>query len=196
MSTLSRSPVPPPESSGLISVAEYHAMIDAGVIGEDDPVELLEGVLVFKMSKSKPHIGTNIRMNRWLVRSLPPEWVVQNQDPITLSDSEPEPDFSCVTLASLERVKDKATASETALAVEISDSSLAGDRSRKLRIYARAGIVEYWIVNLVDRQIEVFTQPTGDGYASRVVHRLGDTISLSPTLGGATIAVASLLQPT
>ena len=101
---------------------------------------------------------------------------------ITLSESEPEPDFTIVRGDARAYLTRHPTAAEVGLVIEVSDSSLLGDRDDKGRIYAHAGVSCYWIVNVQDNWIEVYTLPSGPvadpKYAQRVDHRPGDTISL------------------
>ena len=188
-----------PERGYRLSVATYHRMIADGTLDENDPVELIEGELLFKVPKNKAHIQATNRLNAWFARVLASGWTVQGRDPVTFSDSDPEPDAACVTQASMDRPDDKAGPEDIGLVVEVSDSTLGYDRSRKLRMYARAGIVEYWIVNLIDRQIEIYTQPDAaaaePNFGSRVVRKAGEPITLPAALGGASIDVAALLPP-
>ncbi|MBL8799972.1 MAG: Uma2 family endonuclease [Planctomycetia bacterium] len=144
-----------------LSVAQYHQMIQAGILTEDDPVELLEGILVAKMPKNPPHrIGVR-KLRRSLERVVPAGWSVDIQDPITLPHSEPEPDGT-VSRGDTERITDRHPGpDEVALLVEVADATLSRDRTTKKRIYARAQIPVYWIVNLIERQVEVYTEPTG-----------------------------------
>src|SRR5436853_5216504 len=96
------SPPPPPsdvpstEPIYRLSVAQYHAMGEHGILGEDDPVELLEGLLVRKMTKDRPHTLTTGLVRRALERLLPTGWYVESQEPITTVESEPEPDAMIV----------------------------------------------------------------------------------------------------
>ena len=171
------------------SVAEYHRLIELGILTEDDNLELLEGYLVHKMSRNPPHDAAIQKgMKRWL-RLLPPGWDLRVQSAITLTDSEPEPDFAIGRGDENAYVSRHPTPADIGLVVEVSDSTLPGDRDDKGRIYARAGIDCYWIVNLIDRQIEVYTSPSGPvpdpRFAQRADYRPGDTISLS--LGGSTL---------
>ncbi len=155
------SPVLPPEPIWRMSVDRYHEMIDAGILTEDDPVELLEGWLVEKMPKNPPHRRATRRLRRTLERILPPGWLLDVQEPITTLDSEPEPD-GAVIRGDEDRYADHHPGPEDlALVVEVSAATLQRDRTLKLRIYARASVPVYWIVNLIDRQIEVYTDPTG-----------------------------------
>ena len=85
-------PAPPPEPIWRLSVAQYHEMMNTGILDEDDPVELLEGWLIPKMPKNPPHMVTKGLASDALARLLPPGWHVNEQEPITTEDSEPDPD--------------------------------------------------------------------------------------------------------
>jgi Uma2 family endonuclease len=144
-----------------LSVAQYHAMADHGILNEDDPVELLEGWLVRKMTKHPPHSLTTLLVRRALERLLADRWYVNAQEPITLSDSEPEPDVLVARGRPLDFRHRHPGPEEVVLVVEVADASLAQDRGPKKRTYARAGIPVYWIANLPERRFEVYTEPTG-----------------------------------
>ncbi|MDB5297850.1 MAG: hypothetical protein JWO31_3833 [Phycisphaerales bacterium] len=184
-----------------LTVDQYHGLIDAGTLTEDDPVELLEGILVFKMPKNTPHTtSTKLGIGEF-VRRLPTGWHYQSQDPITLGDGEPEPDGAVVRGAATDYMGKHPGPADVALVIEIADSSLERDRGIKLRSYARAGIVAYWIVNLSDCQIEVYSDPIAPAggeptYARRAVHRVGEEIPLDlPGHGRVVIPAAALLPP-
>lgn len=153
----------PPLPLYRLSVAQYHAMIDAGVFTEDDPIELLEGWLVTKMPKNPAHIYSTQMIKDILVRLLPQGWFVNSQDPFTAVDSEPEPDAIVVRGDRRDYLTRKPFPEEISLVIEVADSSLRQDRTVKKRLYAAWGIPIYWIINLVDNQIEVYTEPTGAG---------------------------------
>jgi Uma2 family endonuclease len=180
------------------SVAEYHQMIEMGMLTEDDNIEMLEGYLVKKMSRNPPHDGTLQRLSKQLLRVLPDGWDLRTQMAITLTESEPGPDAAVVRDDPDGYMKRHPGAEDVGLVVEVADSTLAGDRADKCRVYGRAGIPVYWIVNLVDRQVEVYTLPTGPsatpGYAARHDFRPGDVLSVN--LDGnpvATLPVSDLL---
>ena len=151
----------PPEPVGRLSVSQYHEMITAGILTHDDPVELLEGWLVAKMVKNPPHSTARHRTTKALEQILPSGWHVRSQEPITLSDSEPEPGVAVVRGDTGQYERSHPRPDDVALVVEVADASLDRDRSIKKRIYARAGIPVYWIVNLRERRIEVCTAPSG-----------------------------------
>ncbi len=189
---------PPPLPVRRFTVAEYHQMIVAGILREDEPVELLEGWLVLKMTRNPPHDLAVGLLEDEIIRCLPAGWFRRGQCAVTTADSEPEPD---VAVARGQR-RDYGTRhpgpGDLALAAEVADSSLEGDRTIKARIYARASIPTYWIVNLPDHQVEVYTNPTGPTaephYQQQQVYRPGDLVPL--VLDGqevARIAVTDLL---
>ena len=164
------------------SVAEYHRLIELGVLTEDDNLELLEGYLVHKMTRNPPHDAAIQKgTKRWL-RLLPAGWDLRVQSAITLAESEPEPDFAIVRGDETAYLTRHPTATDLGLVIEVSDSTLPGDRDDKGRIYARAGIACYWIVNLVDRQVEAYTSPSGPvpdpRYGQRADYRPGDSVPL------------------
>jgi Uma2 family endonuclease len=178
-----------------ITVAEYDRMIEDGTIGEDDPVELIEGVLVPKMPRNPPHrVGTR-KTAKALERMVPAGWYVAVQEAIVIElESKPEPDVSVVP-AELEfdATRDP-LAAECCLVVEVAESSLEYDRTTKRALYATAGIPVYWIVNLIDRVVEVYSSPIAGAYPARKV--LGETGSVDLVIDGqvvGTIAVADLL---
>ncbi|MEG4421698.1 Uma2 family endonuclease [Microcoleus sp. LAD1_D5] len=142
-----------------LSIEQYHAIIQAGILTDDDSVELLEGWLVFKMPKNPPHRVTTRLVRTALENILPPGWYVDSQEPITLSNSEPEPDIVVVRGDTRQYLDRHPGAEDIALIIEVSDTTLQRDRTVKKRIYARAGIAIYWIVNLVEGLVEVYSQP-------------------------------------
>ena len=153
----------PPEPVCRLTPSQYHEMIAAGILGEDDPLELLERWLVPKMVKNPPHSTAIYLTTRVLERILPPSWHVRSQQPITTGDSEPEPDLAVVRGGPEQYGRSHPGSQDVALVVEVADASVGRDRSTKKRIYARAGIPVYWILNLPERRIEVYADPTGPG---------------------------------
>jgi Uma2 family endonuclease len=149
----------PTEPIWRLSVAQYHAMAQAGILQEDDRLELLEGWLVAKMTKNPPHRLATGLLQDALLALLPSNCHLNIQEPITLTDSEPEPDLAVVRGQRLDYRDRHPDAASVALVVEVADATLERDRGIKQRIYARAGIPVYWILNLRDRQLEVYTQP-------------------------------------
>lgn len=165
---------PPGEPSFRLSVDQYHAMMRAGILTEEDAVELLEGLLIRKMSQNPPHSVSTELLASELRRLAPDAHCVRQEKPITLADSEPEPDVAVARGATRTYATRHPSAADVALVVEVADATLERDRGIELRVYARAAIPAYWIVNLVDRQVEVFTGPSGavhdPSYASCTVY--------------------------
>ena len=186
MSTIaSRSPTDldvPRDPIFRLTVEQYHEMIRAGILGPDDHVELLEGWLVRKMTKNPPHVVSTALTADELRRIVPAGWHVANQDPVTTRDSEPEPDVSVVRGKVRDYTKRHPGPEDLALAVEVADTSLERDRRLKARVYARAQIPIYWIVNINERVLEVYTQPTSLGrwpkYSSQDVLREGQSVTV------------------
>jgi Uma2 family endonuclease len=152
------------------SRGEYARLIDHGFLDEDDPIELLDGLLLVKEPQHSPHRTAMLLTAKALERAFGEGWFVQTQSPIILDDrSEPEPDV-CVVRGS---PRDYVTAhpSRPTLIVEVAQSGLHLVRGRKAAAYTRAGIADYWILNLIDHVLEVHREPRRTanrrcGYAS------------------------------
>jgi hypothetical protein len=164
------------------TVDEYHQLIQAGILTEDDPVELLEGWIVPKMPRGPAH-DTAIELTNEALRSrLPTGWRVRVQSAITTIDSEPEPDLAIVRGSIRNNLGRHPGPEDIGVAIEVVDASLGRDRKDKGRLFARAGIVCYWIVNLTDRLVEVYTDPSGAdanaGYRQRRDYGIDDAVPL------------------
>jgi Uma2 family endonuclease len=161
-----------------ITVDEYDRMVESGAIGEDEPVELLGGELVPKMGQNPDHVWAVDYLDRTLTACASGAWHVRKEHPVRIPEFDvPEPDVAIVrgTMAAL-RGRHPEPA-EIALITEVADTSLARDRGDKWAAYGRAGIPVYWIVNLRDRQVEVYTDPDPAGaYRSRVDYRPGQDV--------------------
>jgi Uma2 family endonuclease len=185
MTVMTRTPhlpaILPPFPVHRFTVDEYHRLIETGVLGEDDDVELLEGWVVPKMPRSPTHDAViSILINRRLTPRLPEGWFCRGQSAITTSDSEPEPDVAIIRGSEEDYLSRHPCPTEIALAIEVAESSLQQDRVHKARIYAAAGVPVYWIVNLIDRQIEVHTDPSGPdttpAYRNRKDYKPGELV--------------------
>jgi len=161
---------------------EYDRLIDKGVFGPKDRIELLGGLLVVREPQGGPH-AMGIRMVEEALRGVfASGWDVRGQLPVALDDdSEPEPDISVVPGSF--RDYRQAHPARAVLIVEVAESSLRLDRGEKGSLYARAGVPDYWIVNLVDHVLEVYRDPAADAgtpygwrYASVVTLRAGDAV--------------------
>ena len=150
------------------SVEKYHAMVRCGIIDEDDPVELLDGWIIEKMTKSPLHRTVTGLLREVLQRVMPAGWFVDSQDPVTLAASEPEPDAVLVRGNRLDYLDHHPGPGDVALVAEVPDSGLSRDRVFKKAIYAAAGIAVYWVVNLVDRRVEVYFELHAFGFRGRL----------------------------
>lgn len=178
-------------SIARFSVARYQKMIETGILTSDDKVELLENYVVLKMPRNPPHDGTIDLLTAALPPLLPNGWLPRVQQTVVFSDSQPEPDFSVVRGTPRSYLLRHPIAADVGLIIEVAESSLLRDQRDKTRIYARGGIPFYWIVNLVDRRVEVYSNPSGPSdlpdYADMRVYLRGDDVPL--VLDGRTVAV-------
>ena len=178
--------------------AEYDRLIDCGVLQEDEPIELLDGLMLVKEPKHTAHTTGVTLVAEALRTAFGSGWVIRVQDPIVLDDrSEPEPDV-CVVPGSPRDYRE-GHPTRPALVVEVADSGLRIARGRKARAYARAGIADYWILNLVDRLLEVHREPIlltegrQRGRYRSIVTLGPDDVVTPRAAANARIAVADLL---
>jgi len=188
----------PPPRLWRIPRARYEAMVTKGVFDEDDPVELLDGLLVVREPEGSRHAVLVGHIRGILERAFGPGFHVREDKPFALDEvSEPEPDLAVLPGRHLDYLDAHPTA--PVLVLEVAMTSLAKDRLRKGGLYARAGIADYWIVNLVDRVLEVHREPARPGAARprwgyAAVLTLGDDASITPLAAPAgPVRVADLL---
>jgi Uma2 family endonuclease len=162
------------------NVTEYYRMAAAGVLSEDDRVELIEGEIVEMNPIGSRHAACVARLTEFLGRSVGDEAIVWAQNPVQLSDfSEPLPDVALLKRRDDFYAHANPQPMDVLLVIEVADSSVEFDRDIKVPLYAGAGIPEVWLVNLPQGTIEVYTQPFGDKYQeTRVIKR---NQSLRPT---------------
>ncbi|MBD2680239.1 MULTISPECIES: Uma2 family endonuclease [Nostoc] len=142
------------------TIEEYHQLIELGFLKEGDRIELIRGELIQMVAKGTPHTFCATRLCRQLDRLLGDRAVVRCQEPIILpSNSEPEPDVAIARGDEVDYLAHHPYPEDIFLVVEISDSTLDYDQTKKLELYAEAGITNYWIVNLNARQLEHYSQP-------------------------------------
>jgi Uma2 family endonuclease len=168
---------PSPESIYRLSVAQYEAMVASGVFTKRDRFHLINGILVKKMTEYPPHSSTCETTRQTLQPLLPKGWHIRGDKPLRIPkrSSVPEPDLVITRGSSRDYLKRHPVPADVALVVEISDSSLREDR-KLARIYAGGGVRVYWIVNLIDGQVEVYTLPGRNGYRSRQVFPRGQEV--------------------
>jgi Uma2 family endonuclease len=177
---------------------EYERLIETGFFHPGDPIELVGGQLIVAEPQGSRHFAAVQAMEEALRRAFGPGWQVRAQGPLALDEeSEPEPDVAIVPGSFRDYVA--AHPSRPVLVVEVSESSLALDRAHKGSLYARAGLADYWIVNLLDQTLEVYRDPGTDpaapfGWRYRSVEVLRDEACASPlALPGAGIRVRDVL---
>ena len=161
----------------LWTVEEYHRMIDAGILTTDDKVELLDGKIIQMSPQRPPHAGTTQRTDRYLQNLLQGVAHIRTQLPITLSTSEPEPDIAVVRIDANEYGDRHPGADDIFLLIEISYTTLEFDRSEKALIYARANIADYWVLDVNERQVYIFRNPTNSGYQEEIVLNANSVIT-------------------
>ena len=176
-----------------LTVAEYHRMGDAGILTEDDRVELIEGELIALSPIGSEHSGTANTLTRLLVMAVGDRGVVAVGNPVQLDDlTEPQPDFAVLKPRPDDYRSGTPRAADVLLIIEVADSSLAYDRTIKRALYARHGIPEVWIINLRAGDVEVCRAPAGDAYASVAVVRR-DGVLEPERLPGVSLPVATLV---
>jgi Uma2 family endonuclease len=171
---------------------EYYRMWESGLFS-DKRVELLDGEIITMPPQNPPHAGTTSHLAAVVIRALGTNFTVRIQAPIVLNDySEPEPDVAICRFDSDNYRHEHPKASDILLLIEVADTSLAYDRRRKTVAYATSGIPEYWIINLIDNHIEVFSDPDpgAQRYQQERLAFRGDTLMLP---GGMSLTAADIL---
>lgn len=188
------APIDPTDAADLlarrrrITVDAYQEMADRGLLTPEDRVELIHGVVVEKLRKSLPHIVATDLLVGLLPRLVPEGWFMSSGNPVLLAelDSEPEPDLQIVRGTPRDYLACKNRPADTALVIEVADSSYGFDRRIKRKLYASAGIPVYWILDLNRRILEIHSGPLGDGYGQ--VEEFGPDALAPIVLNGAEVA--------
>jgi len=183
-----------PLNMRLWTVDEYYRMAKAGILPSDERVELIAGQVIKKMSPQSPPHATTIRYTKAVLENiLPADALLQIQLPIRLDDrSEPEPDLAVVMGDELRYADRHPRPDEIYLIVEVADTTLRSDREFKGNSYARAGIADYWIVDINGRQLYVLREPSPSGYQRESVLSEDETVAMLAFSEHA-IAVQSML---
>jgi Uma2 family endonuclease len=189
--------VPAPESLYRMSVEKYEEMVSSGVFTKHDRFELIQGILVTKMTEYPKHTWASDASRFTLESLLPAGWYVRIDKPLRIpaQASVPEPDLVVARGSFLDYGRRHPEPADVALVVEIADSSLSQDRAL-VHVFGGGGVPIYWIVNLVDRQVEVYSDPCPTGYQSRQDFQPGQHVPL--TIDGVkqgSIAVSDVLPP-
>jgi Uma2 family endonuclease len=159
-------------------------MAEAGILGEDDRVELVEGVIVEMAAMGSRHAACVDRLNRYLNRLVGEEILIRVQNPIRLDDaSEPEPDIALLKPRDDFYAREHPGPGDVLLVIEVSDTSVEYDVEVKLPLYARAGIQEAWLVDLTTETISVHSQPVSGGYRQTLRARRGESVKTGAVSG-------------
>jgi Uma2 family endonuclease len=177
------APAPVPSSAILsnlyrMTVDQYDRLVATGVL-DGEPIELIDGLLVRKMGKKPPHVISCEATRNVLLPLIPPGWRLAIEAPVRIPDyDEPEPDLAVIR-GTLEDYEERHPGPhDIGLLIEVSDSTLERDRGDKQLAYARGGVGTYWVVNLVDRQLEIYTEPTEAGYRERRVLSAAEEVAI------------------
>jgi len=156
-----------------ITVEDYHRMGEAGIFSEDDRVELIEGEVIDMAPIGSKHANTVDEFVQLIARQLPKKGRLRVQNPVLLNDgSEPQPDLTIVANRSYSAAHP--SPEDILLLIEVADTSLEYDRSVKIPLYGRHGIPEVWLVDLESRTVEVFREPSAEGYRALQRHGAGE----------------------
>ncbi len=175
------------------TVDDYYRMAEAGILGEDDRVELIEGEILEMSPIGGRHMACVNRLTRVFVPAVGDAAIVSIQNPIRLDNrSEPQPDLVLMRPKDDYYASGHATPADVLLVVEVADSSIEFDRQIKAPLYARHAVPELWVVDLGRDHVMVYREPAATGYATTQVFRRGDTISPG-TVPELQIAVVDIL---
>jgi Uma2 family endonuclease len=160
---------------------EYYRMAEAGILGEDDRIELIDGELIDMAPIGQDHASSVNSLNEALVLAFTGRAIISPQNPVRLDRfNEPQPDFAVFrSRADNYRTGERPGPADVLLLIEVADSSLRFDRTIKLPLYARAGIAEVWIIDLMRRVLNAYRRPAGDGYDEMTTHQPGDSVGLA-----------------
>lgn len=175
------------------TVGEYHRMAEAGILGEDDRVELVGGELVEMTPIGTRHLACVVALNHLLVEAAAGRWFVSVQNPVRLSGrDEPQPDLSLLARKPNPGAAAPPGPKDVLLVVEVSDTTLSYDRNVKLPLYAGSGVPEAWIVDLAGQKVEVHHGPAPGGYGGLWAFGPGERVS-SAVVGGLSVPVDAVL---
>lgn len=166
----------------LLTVDDYYKMAEFGILKPDERVELINGEII-KMSPVNSRYAGHVRlMNRTLNFLIGTEAIISIQNPIRLNDkSEPEPDIAVLYPREDSYIESHPTADDIILLIEVSDSTLRYDRVQKAELYATENIQEYWIVNLQNKQLEVYQNPLDGKYTTKAILKKGEKVKIPNT---------------
>lgn len=170
-----------PPSPHRFTVDEYHQLGAAGVLGPESRDELIEGEIIDMAPIGSLHAAVVTELTRLLIKQTPETIVVRSQNPIRLDvSSEPQPDLVLLSSRAEPYSKSHPGPADVLLLIEVSDTTLAYDRDRKVPLYARHGIPEVWLFDLAARQLTVYLEPSAEGYRKMLKPEAG--VAITPVL--------------
>lgn len=176
------------------TVADYEQMVAAGILHEDDRVELIDGEIIAMSPIGPRHADCVAILTRLLARQVPDDVLITVQNPIRLpDDSEPQPDIALVRFGRY--IQMLPTPGDVLVVIEVADTSRGYDRDTKLPLYAAAGIAEAWLVDLAANRIERHTEPSADGYQAIIRAGRGAVVA-SVVVPALTVPVDAVLNLT
>ena len=176
----------------LLTVEDYHRMGEAGILCEDDRVELIEGELIDMAPIGSSHAGKVIRISTLLGATLAGRALISLQNPLRLNErSEPQPDITVLRLRDDFYEKSHPQPEDVLLLIEVADTTVRYDREIKIPLYARHGIPEVWLIDLRQERVEIYLQPSSDGYRQLLRPTKNERISPS-LLSDVSLLVADL----
>ena len=176
-------------------IEDYHRLGEMGIIAPEEKVELIAGQIIKKPAKQPSHSAAVARINILLQKHLGEQVLVRLQDPVRLDDySEPEPDIAVVIPDPLYYEDRHPTPGEVYLIIEVADTTIRRDRELKAKVYAKSGIADYWVLDVNNRQLYVFREPSENGYQSQVI-RESEAIISPLAFPEVAIAVSAMLAP-
>jgi Uma2 family endonuclease len=177
------------------TVQDYYRMSDLGILNSNERTELIAGQIVLMTAKGTAHVITLQILANNIQAQLGTTALIRTQDPIRLDNfSEPEPDLAIVKGTILDYAEHHPVPDDVYLVIEVADSTLKQDCELKDKLYARSSIAEYWVVDINNRQVNIFRDPTSTGYTSQLI--LSETHSISPlAFPDLVLSIASILPP-
>jgi Uma2 family endonuclease len=188
-------PTPPPRPQKRFTVAQYHRLLELGIIKKEDRCELIHGLIVEKPRVNPPHATAITRLLNRLFPLVAGTATLRIQLPVTCTDSEPEPDVVIAVGTEEDYEHRHPGPRDVLLLVEVSDSTLDDDTTTKLQLYAAEKVAQYWVINLIDRRVEVYTNPRGGkapAYRTRTEYTPGQSVPV--TIGKKTVGSISVSE--
>ena len=176
----------------LLTTHDFHKMGEAGIIGEDDRIELIEGELIDMAPIGSLHAGTVMRLTSLFTQALAGRAILSPQNPVLLADrTETQPDIAVLRNRTDFYRNSHPVPEDVLLLIEVADTTLSYDRDIKIPLYARHGIPEVWLIKLNARSLEVYRGPTKEGYRELIRPKNSESVTLC-RLSNISIALAEL----